>query len=223
MINGRHIKNLIFSHRFGSGVGTVFFTFWILQRIFFYYDHLFRFSVTALIWWLITLQFFLFTTAYLTRTEAHAHATGFIETIFPFLCAAMPFALIVTHPYLPSTYRIVSLKPLSITLVIGGTLFIIAGIIFLRKSFSIMTEVRRPIFRGIYRVTRHPMYLGSIMTTLGTLFQNFNVLNLLLFVLFCAFQTYRALREENKIISIYPEYQTYAASVGWFWILGRRK
>jgi len=223
MAKWQQVKVLAFNHRFGSYAGAFFFTFWIGQRIYSYHEHLLRFSVYALIWWLITLQFILFITAYLTRTAAHDHAKGFFETTFPFLCAAMPFALIVKHPLLPATYRIAVLDPLSIVLVIGGTLIIIAGIIFLRKSFSIMTEARQPVYRGIYRITRHPMYVGSMLTTLGMLFQNFNGLNILLFLFFCGCQVYRAHREENKIMQSYLTYQTYAASVGWLWKFGRRK
>lgn len=222
IMNWMHIKRILFNHRCGSWAGALFFTFWIIQRFYFFHDQLFRLTLYALIWWLITLQFILFVASYLTRTQVRVHASGFIESIFPFFCAAMPFSLLVKHQYLPSTYSVDSLKSISILLLLGGTLFIIAGIIFLRKSFSIMTEVRIPIFTGIYSITRHPMYLGSIMTTLGTLFHNFSWLNTLLFFIFCGCQIYRAIREENKIMSIYPEYRKYAIDVGWFWKLGRQ-
>ncbi len=222
-MNWLRLKSIIFNDQIGSWAGTLFFTFWIGQRIFFHYDKLFQFNLYALAWWLITLQFFLFIVSFLTRTEAQAHASGFIESVFPFFCAAMPFSLLVKHPYLPTTDSIVYLKPLSIFLIIGGTLLIIAGVIYLRKSFSIMTEVRQPVLGGIYRITRHPMYVGSIMTTFGTLFQNFGWLNIIFFIVFCSCQAYRATREENKIMDIYPEYRDYAIEVGWFLKIGRRK
>jgi len=222
-INWLRLKSIIFNDQIGSWIGTLFFTLWIGQRIFFHYDIVFQLNLYALAWWLITLQFFLFIAAYLTRTKAQAHASGFIESVYPFFCAAMPFSLLVQHPYLPATDSIDYLKPLSILLIIGGTLFIIAGVIFLRKSFSIMTEVRKPVLSGIYRMTRHPMYVGSIMTTLGTLFQNFGWLNIIFFTAFCICQAYRATREENKIMEFYPEYRGYAIEVGWFFNIGRRK
>ncbi len=219
----KHLKNIIFNNHYGSLAGAFFFTFWILQRIYFNHERLFRLDLYALIWWLITLQFFLFVVSYVTRTKARAPASGFIESVFPFICAAMPFSLVVKYPFVPPTHSIAYLRALSILLVIGGTLFIIFGILFLRKSFSIMTEVRKPVFGGIYRITRHPMYVGSILTTLGTLFQNFGWLNCLLFKVFCICQVYRATREENKIKTIYPEYGVYTAKVGWIWKLGRQK
>lgn len=216
------LKRIKFNHQFGSWVGAIFFSFWIGQRFYIYHDQVFRFTLISIIWWLITFQFFLFVAAYLTRSMAQAKANGFLESIFPFFCAAMPFLLLVKHPYIPPTYAISPLKLASIILLLGGTLLIIAGIVVLRRSFSIMTEVRTPVLHGIYRITRHPMYLGSILTTLGTLFLNYSWLNLLLFIIFGCCQIYRATREENKIMHFYPEYQQYANEVGWFWKIGCR-
>ena len=218
----KRLRDLIWNDRLGSWVGVLFFTFWIGQRVYFDYAKLFAFSLYTLTWWLITFQFFLFVISYLTRVEAKEHASGFIEIVFPFICAAMPFALIVKHPFRPLTYRIDFLEPLSTTLVIGGTLVIIAGVFFLRTSFSIMTEVRKPVFNGIYRFTRHPMYLGSVMTALGTLFQNFGLWNCFIFVAFCSCQIYRATREETKIMRMFSEYREYASQVGWLLKIGRR-
>ena len=217
-----YLRYLIVNDRIGSRIGAIFFAFWIGQRIYFYRFSLFEFTLYALTWWLITFQFLLFILAYLTRYDAREHANGFIETVFPFVCAAMPFALIMNYPFKPPTHDIVFLKPLALALVIGGTIIVIAGIAYLRRSFSIMTEVRKPVFSGVYRMTRHPMYLGSMMTALGTLIQNFGILNCLIFVTFCICQVYRGTREENKIKKIYPEYHSYTTRIGWFWRLGTR-
>lgn len=216
------LKRILFNHQYGSWAGATFFSFWIGQRFYFYHDQLFRFTLISIIWWMITFQFFLFVAAYLTRSRAQANANGFLESIFPFFCAAMPFALLVKHPHIPPTYAISPLKWVSISLLLGGTLLIIAGIAVLRRSFSIMTEVRTPVVNGIYRITRHPMYLGSILTTLGTLFLQYSWLNLFLFIIFGCCQLYRATREENKIMKFYPDYRHYANKVGWFWKIGRR-
>ena len=67
----------------------------------------------------------------------------------------------------------------------------------LRKSFAIMTEVREPVFDGIYRWTRHPMYVGSMLTAAGALLQNFSAWNGLVGLAFCACQVYRARLEER--------------------------
>ncbi|MBW1706655.1 MAG: hypothetical protein JRJ86_16065 [Deltaproteobacteria bacterium] len=74
-----------------------------------------------------------------------------------------------------------------------------------------------------YRITRHPMYAGSMITAFGTLFQNRRPWNCFVFVVFCIFQVYRATREERKIMRVFAEYGEYISCVGWLWKLGRRK
>jgi protein-S-isoprenylcysteine O-methyltransferase Ste14 len=86
-----------------------------------------------------------------------------------------------------------------------------------------MAEVRKPVMNGIYRITRHPMYAGSMITALGTLFQNWGLWNCFVFVVFCIFQIYRAKREETKIMRVFAEYGEYISRVGWLWKIGRRR
>ena len=216
------LRKIVFSGRFGSYVGALFFTVWIAQRVYFNPEKHFAWNLIALTWWLITFQYGIFVISYLTRYEAEEHARGFFEVIFPFLCAAMPFALLLEYPFKPWTYNIASLELVSTSLVIGGTLVTIGGISSLRKSFSIMTEVRKPVMSGIYQFTRHPMYMGSMITALGTLFQNWSWWNCAVFVAFCVGQVYRATREENKIVKVFSQYRSYALRVGWLWKIGRR-
>ena len=219
----KRLRNIFFNDRLGSYFGAIFFTFWIGQRLYFNYTEHFTFTIGALTWWLITMQFCIFVIAYFTRSKAREKAHGFIEVVFPFICAGLPFVLIMDYPFRPLAYNIVSLKPLSTLLVIGGTLIVISGAIFLRKSFSIMTEVRMPVFTGIYGVTRHPMYLGSMITALGTLFQNFGLWNCFIFMAVCICQVYRATSEENKIMKTCSDYKNYIRQVGWLCKIGRRK
>ena len=86
-----------------------------------------------------------------------------------------------------------------------------------------MIEVREPVLHGIYRVTRHPMYVGSMITALGTLFQNWALWHVCVFVVFCICQVYRASVEEAKIMRVFAQYREYAAQVGWLWKIGRRQ
>jgi len=216
------LQNVIFSARFGSCLGALFFTVWIAQRVYLNPGKHFAFNLIALTWWLITFQYCIFVVSYLTRYEAKEHARGFVEVVFPFICAGMPFALILDYPFRPPTYNIASIWMVSTSLVIGGTLVTIAGISSLRQSFSIMTEVRKPVLNGIYGFTRHPMYVGSMITAVGTLFQNWSLWNCAVLVVFCVCQITRATREENKIMKVFNEYRQYALRVGWLWKIGRR-
>ncbi|MBW2061518.1 MAG: hypothetical protein JRI95_08155 [Deltaproteobacteria bacterium] len=206
---------IIINDRLASWTGGVFFTLWIGQRYYFHYRPTF-------LWWLITFQFVLFVVAYLSRHKALQHARGFREIVFPFICAAMPFAL-ENYPIKPKGVALTQLEPFSIGLMTLGTLFIITGIFYLRRSFSIMAEVREPVFSGIYRWSRHPMYLGSIFSSLGILLNYYHILNVCIFGVFCIFQIYRASLEEKKIMAVFPEYGRYASRVGWLWRLGTRR
>lgn len=194
--------------RLGMILGAAFFTFWIGQRFHFSYR-------PTVIWWLVTFQFCLFVIAYLSRHPAQEHAHGFWEIVFPFICAALPFAL-DNYPFKPPG-RIVISAPVYMGLMLAGTALIIAGVAWLRRSFSIMTEARPPVVKGVYRIFRHPMYLGSMVASLGLLLCNYNHLNLIIFLVFCAAQAYRSRREENKIAAVYPYYRDYMAQTRWLW------
>lgn len=208
------ITKIISNDRIGSWTGVVFFTFWIGQR--FYFSH-----TRPFVWWLITIQFSVFVIAYLTRAPAKDHARGFKEIVFPFICAGLPFAL-EGLPFKPSGSPVANIAPVYIGLMITGTLIIILSLLTLRSSFSIMAEVREMKTGGLYRWSRHPMYLGSIVATLGTMLARFSILNLFIFLVFCGLQVYRSILEERKIIAVFPNYLDYARKVGWVWKLGRR-
>ena len=202
------IKKIITSDRFGTFLGAGFFTFWIGQRFYFNYYH-------TVLWWLVTFQFSLFVIAYLTRRPAQEHARGFWEVVYPFICAALPFAL-DNYPFKPVGH---SVTPASVYLglMLAGTILIIAGVGWLRRSFSIMTEVRQPVIKGVYRFFRHPMYLGSMVASLGLLLYNYHFLNLIILIVFCSAQIYRARREEQKIAAVHPEYRDYLSRTRWLW------
>jgi len=209
------VTRLLSNDRFGSGVGAVFFIFWIGQRFYFGYRSTF-------LWWLITAQFSLFVVAYLIRGRASLHARGFREVIYPFICAAMPFAL-VDYPFKPPSLHPVLLRPYAAGLMIAGSACISTGVFFLRRSFSIMTEVRSPVQAGIYRYCRHPMYLGSMISALGVTLYHVSYLNALIFLVFAGMQVYRSLLEERKIMTVHPEYADYAVRVGWIGKIGARR
>jgi protein-S-isoprenylcysteine O-methyltransferase Ste14 len=218
-----HRRERVLADRFSSRLGSLFFTAWIAQRVVFHPGELLAFTTAALTWWLITFQFALFVAAFLTRRPARLPARGVMETLFPLACAAMPFALVVPYPFRPPVRAIDALAPLSTVLAIAGTLVIIAGVARLRKSFAIMTEAREPVFGGVYRWTRHPMYVGSMITAAGALLQNFSAWNTIVFIAFCACQVVRSRLEERKLGGLSPEYDRYAATVGWIGPFGRRR
>ena len=86
----------------------------------------------------------------------------------------------------------------------------------LKRSFSIMVEVRRLITKGVYSKVRHPLYAGELLHLLGIamLFNNMAAYGLFLFLFLM--QSLRAILEEKKLSSHFTEYETYKAGTGFF-------
>jgi protein-S-isoprenylcysteine O-methyltransferase Ste14 len=183
---------------------------------------------------LITATIFLFLASYLLRKRPIRFPQGFMETLFPLFCAGLP--LVIYHNaellrYVPvhagyyavinalfglSGHSLLRWNLVSMALVLVGNFITFLGIISLRRSFSIMVEAREPVFTGLYAYVRHPLYIGEIVATAGVLVFRFSLVNAALFVLFVLCQIVRADLEEQKLLSVFPEYEAYRRRTGAF-------
>jgi len=121
---------------------------------------------------------------------------GFAGTIIPLLVMPAPAPLI---------------SPLLILMLMlaGGALQITAKF-FLRRSFGVVAANRGVKIGGPYRVIRHPMYAGYMLTELGFLLDNPTHWNLAVYSLAWAAQIGRILVEERLLLND----QTYRDLVG---------
>jgi len=69
----------------------------------------------------------------------------------------------------------------------------------LGRSFGLLPAQRGLITSGPYRVVRHPIYLGYLISHIGFLLSNFSVHNLLVLVLLYVAQAVRMWREESML------------------------
>ncbi len=181
---------------------------------------------------LITCTIIVFLAAYFLRAKAVSHSKGFMETIYPLFCSILP--LVVFHNneilrlitpqnrYSGLFYSIFSFHDNILlkwdvapaALILMGNSLTLVGVIYLRRSFSIMVEARQPVYRGIYKYMRHPLYLGEGLATTGILFFRFSKINIALTVLFIVGQVFRAGIEENKLILAFPDYKDYRQKTG---------
>src|SRR5205085_12524408 len=92
----------------------------------------------------------------------------------------------------------------------------IIGLAALRRSFSIMAEARVLVRSGPYRWVRHPMYLAHFIIFLCVLLQRFAPVTLGLYVVFVAGQIVRARIEEEKLATVFPNYEEYRRTTGMF-------
>jgi protein-S-isoprenylcysteine O-methyltransferase Ste14 len=96
-----------------------------------------------------------------------------------------------------------------------GTLWTIWSLATLGRCFGLFPEVRGLVTRGPYRLVRHPVYLGELISAVGLLLAKPNPLIVLLFAVFVALQYWRTIYEERALTAAYPEdYPAYAERVG---------
>lgn len=160
--------------------------------------------------------------SYIIRSKPAHRATGFKERAFP-------LAVVLFH--IIGSYLIATRTQFRFHLVlyIGGILLSILGVAIdclamwrLRRSFSIMAEVRSLITTGIYGWIRHPLYAGEIIHFFGISLVYNNIPTYSMCVLLIVLQSMRAMIEEQKLIAHVPEYVHYRKQAGFFFPKFRR-
>lgn len=193
------------------------------------------------LWLLESIIYLFFMAAYIFRKPAKSLGNGFMETVFPFLTAALPFLMVrfsffeFLFPGSTGAYQDftrlswngkemyitqvgVSPVPLfaAILVMLAGTVVSILSLFYLWKSFSIMVEARELVVRGIYKYIRHPLYLGEMTAYLGVLMLRFSFENLLIYCTFVFCQQLRVRIEEDKLKEVFPQYAKYIETTGMF-------
>lgn len=122
------------------------------------------------------------------------------------------------HPVISLVAWVSALLPLAFNLKGADTLYSIPGLLLalwallaLRFSFAIAPDDRGIVTRGPYRLIRHPMYLGEILSLLGLCIATLNAWNWLLWLVFLRLIALRITAEEY----ILPGYDGYRQSVRW--------
>ncbi len=182
-------------------------------------------------WFLVTLLFCLFLFAYLRRPAAIGSASGWQEILLPIVCAGLPLAALGIRSYLSMMlkYGEINLFPLmqpllqevhepqvfkGLLLMTLGEAITVGGMVSLGKCFSIMSEARGLVKKGLYRYIRHPLYTGEILSVMGGVCVWPTIWSIILGFLFTILQPYRAWIEEQKLMSVFPEYQSYRQETG---------
>jgi len=102
----------------------------------------------------------------------------------------------------------------SSVIVIVGTVFTIWSLATLGRCFGLFPEVRGLVLRGPYRLVRHPVYLGELVSALGLLVVKPHPLIVAVFAVFAGLQYGRTIYEERALEAAYPDdYPAYARRV----------
>ncbi len=96
----------------------------------------------------------------------------------------------------------------------AGLLLIIAGKVALGRSFGLMPANRGIVCRGAYRLMRHPIYAGYLITHAAFLVAHPTGWNLLVLVASDTALLVRAIYEERTLARD-PEYASYMTTVRW--------
>ena len=174
--------------------------------------------------------------SFLTRSDSKNTPRGFMEVVFPFIIAALPFAFGMfkwtIEAWCPEEFTLFSIRMTKfhalvvITSVMGlGSLINLIGLLTLRRAFTIMTDARVLITRGPFRFVRHPLYLGHFLEFFAIMLLSLNWITASLYVVFVIGQYIRARNEERKLCEVFPEYPEYREKTGMFLpkLLPRRK
>lgn len=95
-----------------------------------------------------------------------------------------------------------------------GPALAIWAILYLRRSFGILVEVRKVVLGGPYQWMRHPMYSGYICMLAGLVLVNFSVAYFILVPIHIALLLYRARLEETRLSEYSAEYREYRKRSG---------
>ncbi len=95
-----------------------------------------------------------------------------------------------------------------------GLAYSVWALAYLRRSFSIIPEARRLVTGGPYRLSRHPVYLGEILTAIGINLATTGWLGALAILYFIGCELLRMRWEEGVLSRAFPaDYPEYARTV----------
>lgn len=105
-------------------------------------------------------------------------------------------------------------QAITVTASVIGLGIVIAGKVTLGRSFGLMPANRGIVCTGIYRVVRHPIYLGYLITHVAFVFANPSAWNLSVLMIGDAALLLRAVCEEQTLARD-TRYQEYQQLVRW--------
>lgn len=109
----------------------------------------------------------------------------------------------------PSSNAVFAGEAVTVSLAAIGLLIIIAGKVSLGRSFGLMPANRGVVSTGLYRLVRHPIYMGYLITHVGFVLANGTFGNIAIFLGADITLMIRAVYEERVLArdAAYCEYQ----------------
>jgi protein-S-isoprenylcysteine O-methyltransferase Ste14 len=137
-----------------------------------------------------------------------------LNSLTPYLPVLIGLALLKMH-LLPESWIREPLSPHSLALAAAGLAITVVGVVFaiwsrvtLGRNWSSMPQVKEQhelVVQGPYRIVRHPIYTGLILTVAGTGLALNKGIGLIMAVLIFASYWLKSRVEERLMMETFPE------------------
>jgi protein-S-isoprenylcysteine O-methyltransferase Ste14 len=114
----------------------------------------------------------------------------------------------------PATVAALAPELLTVLLSAAGLVIVIGGKVSLGRSFGLMPANRGVVSSGLYRLVRHPIYMGYLITHVGFVLANPTIWNVMTLVAADLGLLLRAVCEERTLARD-AAYRTYQQQVRW--------
>jgi len=131
-----------------------------------------------------------------------ARTAGLIGTTMLLVVGAFPNPVLLSPPAV--------IRGIAAVLALAAFALGVYGLLYLRRSLSIIPEARRLVTGGPYRLIRHPLYAAEMLAACALVMDRPGMWATLMLVPFVAVQMLRARFEEGLLTRIFPEYKQYA-------------
>jgi protein-S-isoprenylcysteine O-methyltransferase Ste14 len=111
----------------------------------------------------------------------------------------------IAASFLPGGTRREGLVLVADILATAGLAYAVWGLAYLRRSFSIIPEARRLVTGGPYTLSRHPVYLGEVVTAIGVNLATAGWLSALAVAYFVVCEVLRIRWEERVLERAFPD------------------
>ena len=99
-------------------------------------------------------------------------------------------------------------------LFVAGTMILLLSLCSLRGSFAVVPMVSPVRTDFMYRVVRHPMYLGESLMLLACVVASDTAVSIAVFLAYLAAMVLR-IKEEERLLSLHADYGSYSSRVIW--------
>src|SRR5215831_11941907 len=155
---------------------------------------------------LLTVAFYaLVIWCYLRRGPARATTRSITARAAAVVATWSPFVIPQLHGAPPGAVG----QGVSDVLLLAGTAWAVWSLRWLGSNLSVIAQARGVTDRGPYRWVRHPLYAGEIVSALGLAAAAHSLAAAAVWAGFCGLQVYRALREEQLLLTALPGYRAY--------------